>query len=197
MRIHYSFTLIEVLVGFSLFAGLMAILMLSIRFMTMQKAHLEKASQSIKQKTWIYSTIARHIDAIVLQGSNTFEIKQNGSIQLLSFTSSGHIDRDPLFCDQRHITLTLDHGSLVCIETPMEPSRAKRIYQLKDRVSSLAFKLIQCSTSTPFLATEVKQYDVNALPLAMQMSLKVEGKEEVYTFLLPLGKKPILEFTRS
>ena len=94
---RYSITLIEVLVGFTLFAILIGTLMLSFSSMTASNIHVSKMKEKENRFQFVATSIGKHFDKLSNQKEKTFELNLDQSAPQLTFTSNGHIDRNPLF----------------------------------------------------------------------------------------------------
>ncbi|MDN3504984.1 MAG: type II secretion system protein [Rhabdochlamydiaceae bacterium] len=179
-----AITLIEVLVGFTLFTILIGSLMLSFSSMTMSNAKLSFEKEYESKLQFVSTNIGKHFDKLLDQKEKTFTLNLDQNVPKLSFISCGHIDRNPLFFNKRIITLTHQNNTFVLIEQSPKDKTQLRVTHLLSGVDSIGFTFVYLDSDPEKerIIYKTKALDKVKLPFAIEIEL---GLDRSFTFLVP------------
>ncbi|MCF7851993.1 MAG: prepilin-type N-terminal cleavage/methylation domain-containing protein [Simkaniaceae bacterium] len=193
IKTKHSLTLIEVLVGFALFAVLMTALMMSFKSISLNHAHIQSAGHHTAAKRHAFYTLSYFFDKIVDRNTSTLQIESTPFGPRLSFISGEHIDRDPLFYGERLIQLYRENRQLILAQSSLKNSNAVRKTILYDEIDHFDLSFLY---PDPTLKTGIAQYKKTwvkgSIPFAIELQITRHNQPTSLTLLTPPDLQPRL-----
>ncbi len=136
----YSFTLMEVMIGFAIMSIVLGVIFSSLYQETILKTKIGKMEKPVMAQIEMQQRLDRVFANIILQDpqSNNKAIYTSGKNLYISFDNG--IDPEPLFCDEVKGVLSIEKGNFVLTLLEEEPTARK--ITLRENVSSVSYEFL-------------------------------------------------------
>ena len=177
-----ALTLVEVLVGFTLFGILTSFLMLSFNTISRTQHTISQKEKRLRVERTLFRSLSSLFDKMV---DRTLTHK----LSTLSFETGGHIENDPDLFDKQKITLLLEDHRFIALHTSKKNEKKKRKELLLDGVTLLSFTFSGPLPDSKTLLTQTSEKDA----IAVEVHLKQGKNPYDLTFLIPPDLYPHIE----
>ena len=140
----YSFTLMEVMIGFAIMSIVLGVIFSSLYQETILKTKIGKVEKLVMARIEMQQRLDRIFANIIPSDPQSDKKQIYTSEKNLCFSFDNGIDPNPLFCDEVKGTLSIEKGNFVL--TLLEGESSTRKIIVRENVSAVSFEFLTNNT---------------------------------------------------